>query len=451
MSGAPEGGPREGEVVEAGVDRLAYGGDGVARVDGFVLFVPWTAPGDRVRATVTERNPTWARARLDEVLEPGPRRVEPGCPVFGTCGGCQLQHLDPVAQRDAKARAVSDAFERIADRPLADAPVCEAAATPWHYRDRVVLSWRLEEELPVVGFHAAHDPDAIVEVPACPIFAERGNRAIAPLVRGLGSGLGALARSPGEPGPPSRGRLAVRVLPDEILQAGVFAEDCAGAREIAGACAAEAGVPATWGRWDSDRGTLELSGSAPRLETSFEYRGRPLRVGFDSFLQADLESATVLYDAVLEALDPREGDRIVDGYAGVGITACDLLERGARVTAVEAHPGAASDLRANTARVDEERAHVLELPADRIDWGRPRPAAVVLNPPRAGVPRRALASIHRSSARRIVYVSCDPTTLARDVRRLGPEWKILATRAFDLFPQTSHVEAVMVLERERAR
>lgn len=437
-----EADPRRGETVEATVERMAYGGDGVARADGLVVFVPWTAPGDRVRATLVERKASWARGRLDEVLEAGPERVEPGCPVFGVCGGCQIQHLSPAAQRAAKARAVADAFERIARRPLEPAPECEAPARPWHYRQRAVLTWRKTPQGLVVGFHAAADPGAVVPIHACPIFDEAGNRALGALARGLALAL--------EPDDPSEGRLMIRALPEEGVQAGVFAADPEVARRLAGLAAAQAGVPVTWGEWTADGATLSLAADAPRLEFRFDYRGLSLRVGFDSFLQADLRAAGTLYDAALDALDARPGQRVIDGYAGVGVVACHLARSGVRVTAVEAHPGASSDLRANTARAvadGGEPVHVLELPVERMDWTKPRPDAVLVNPPRGGCPESVIASIRRSAADRVVYVSCDPTTLARDVRRFGDRWRLDSVRVLDLFPQTAHVETVVRLVR----
>jgi tRNA/tmRNA/rRNA uracil-C5-methylase (TrmA/RlmC/RlmD family) len=180
-----------------------------------------------------------------------------------------------------------------------------------------------------------------------------------------------------------------------------------------------------------------------------EIGGLRLRVGFDSFLQADPVAAARLYDGVENALAAGPGDRVVDGYAGIGVLTCRLSRAGVRVTAVEAHAGAASDLRANAVAAGGEPVHVLELPAERVDWRRPRPDGVVVNPPRSGCAPGVLDSISRSSARRIVYVSCDPTTLARDVRRLGGAWRLESIRAFDLFPQTAHVETVASLSRER--
>jgi 23S rRNA (uracil1939-C5)-methyltransferase len=437
-------GPALGETVELEIERIAYGGDGVGRAGGLVVFAPWTAPGERVRARVVERHSRYARARLEGVLEPAAERVVPGCPVYGLCGGCRLQHLGREAQLASKARAVTDAFERIALRPLPGPLVCEDAANPWHYRRKATFTWRRSEHAFALGFHAAEDPSAIVDVAACPIFEETGNVALAGLREALA---GVPAPERGELAP-EEGRLAVRVLPGHEVQAGVFAGDALRARELAQTCARGTGISMTWGVRTGEAGPLVLAEGAPRLASRIEIRGLKLRVGFDSFLQADPVAAERLYDAALEGLDARPGQRVIDGYAGIGALTCRLAHEEVRVTAIEAHPGAASDLRANAAAVGGGPVHVLELPAQRVDWRRPRPDSVVVNPPRSGCAPSVLDSISRSTARRLVYVSCDPTTLARDVRRLGSTWRIDSIRAFDLFPQTAHVEAVATLVRE---
>jgi 23S rRNA (uracil1939-C5)-methyltransferase len=440
----PVSGPAAGDAVELDVERIAYGGDGVGRADGLVVFVPWTAPGERVRARIVERHPRYARARLEGVLAAAGARVEPGCPVFGICGGCQIQHLDREAQLASKARAVVDAFERIAGIPLPVPLACEPAAEPWHYRRRATFTWRRGEGGSTLGFHAAEDPPAIVDVEACPIFAEPGNVALAGLREALRT-----APVDGD-GTEEEARVGVRALPGEDVQAGVFSHTAARARELAIHCAALTGIATTWGARGGAAGPFALAAGAPRLATRIEIGGLRLRVGFDSFLQADPVAAAKLYDATLEGLAARPGDRVVDGYAGIGAVTCRLSRAGVRVTAVEAHPGAASDLRANASATGGEPVHVLEIPAERVDWRRPRPDGVVVNPPRSGCAAAVLDSIARSSARRMVYVSCDPTTLARDVRRLGGAWRLESIRAFDLFPQTAHVETVVALSRERS-
>ncbi len=435
--------------MEGEIERLAHGGEGVARVQGLVTFVPWTAPGDRVRGEVVERHPRWVRARPVEILAASPRRVTPGCPVFGACGGCQLQHLPPEDQRAAKAQAVEDALRRIG-RVAAPPVVCAPAAAPWHYRRRITLTWLWRRGRLTLGFHAAAvplapaPPEGVVDVHACPIFAESGNARLARIREGLFAELAAS----GEGSAGAAGRLAVRALGPDQVQCGVFADDPGLAERLARAAGKAAGIPATWGRW-TPGGPPVVAPGAPRLPARIVSRGLDLRAGFDSFLQADLSAAETLYDAVLEDLGPAP-ERVIDGYAGIGVLTCRLAAGGAAVTAVESHPGAASDLRANAAAQGSPaagRIHVLELPIERMSWRRPDPTAIVLNPPRTGVPPRVLEAITRTQARRLVYVACDPTTLARDLRRLVPAWRLVRARAFDMFPQTAHVETVAAIER----
>ena len=424
-------------TVQAEIESLAHGGDGVAHVDGRVVFVPGAAPGDTVLARIVEDHPRWARARLEEILSPSPERIEPRCPIHAECGGCGLQHVSSLVQRRAKAVAVTDLLERVGGRRPPAAIVCEPAPREWAYRQRAVLSWRRSEEGVVVGFHRAGDPVAVVDVPACPVLDER----IAARLPGVRSALEGALGDEGQAA--SEGRLALRALPGHGVDGGVFTADPVTAGRIARTLAA-AGLPTTWGRWA--RAGLRLADGAPRREVGLVYRDLNLRVGFDSFLQADLEAAAALYEAAFEMLGAAPGETVIDAYAGIGVLACELARSGARVTAVESHPGAASDLRANVAGAGGD-VHVLEITADRLDWRRPQPDAIVVNPPRGGCARRVVEGIARSGARRLVYVACDPATLARDVHRLGTEWRLDRVRAFDLFPQTAHVETVLALTR----
>jgi len=435
----------EEDTVEATVQRLAYGGEGVTHVDGLVVFVPWTVPGERVRATVVERHPRYARARLDAVLEPSAARIGPRCPVFGSCGGCQLQHLTVAAQREAKAQAVVDAMERIGGQQGLGGLVCEPAANGWGYRKRAVVSWQWTGDELHFGYHHANEPGRIISIGGCPIVADQIDVQLTRLRGALELALrnGAVAFDSGI----LEGRLALRCLPSGQVQAGLFVDQSHPARHLARAFSDNADIETTWGRWRTES-SLTLATDAPRLTSRFQYRGLDLRIGFDSFIQADLSGAERLYDAVIEAVGPVTGKRVIDAYAGVGVVACQLAAAGARVTAIEAHSGTASDLRANAySNVATGSVHVLELPADRMQWGRPRPEIVVLNPPRGGCPRRVLSGISDSPARRLVYVACDPATLARDVHRLSTGWQLESLRAFDLFPQTAHVETVAVLSR----
>lgn len=433
--------------VEATVQRLAYGGEGVTHVDGLVVFVPWTAPGEKVRATVVERHPRYARARLDAVLEPSAARVEPRCPVFAHCGGCQLQHLTAVAQREAKTQAVIDAMERIGGQRAIGRLACEPASNDWQYRERAVVSWRWADDELEFGYHHTDEPDRIVSINQCPIVHDHIDSQLPTLRAALEVALRD-ASTAFELGA-TEGRLSLRRLPPGLVQAAIFADPVRLGGHLARELEDKTDIETTWGGWSAESG-LTLAREAPRLASRFQYRGFDLRCGFDSFLQANLRGAERLYDAVIEAAQPEPGVRIIDAYAGIGVVTCELAAAGAVVTAIEANSGTASDLRANAhANVTTGSVHVLELPVNRVEWARPRPDIIVVNPPRSGCPKRVLSGISESPAKRLVYVACDPTTLARDVRRLGTGWALESLHAFDLFPQTAHVETIAVLSRPK--
>ncbi len=397
-------------TVEATVQRLAYGGEGVTHIDGLVVFVPWTVPGEKVRATVVERHSRYARARLDAVLEPAPTRVEPRC-----------------AQREAKTQAVIDAMERIGGQGALGCLVCEPAANDWQYRQRAVISWRWTDDELEFGYHHTDKPDRIVSINRCPIVDDHLDSQLPTLRAALEVAFrdAPVAFESGN----TEGRLALRRLLSGPIQVGLFVDPVDIARHLARVLEDETDIETTWGRWSPDS-SLTLANEAPRLTNRFQYRGLNLRCGFDSFVQTNLSGAESLYDAVIEAVEPGPGVRIIDAYAGIGVVTCELAAAGAVVTAIEAHSGTASDLQANAhANVATGSVHVLKLPADRVEWARPRPEIVVLNPPRGGCPKRV--------------------TLARDVRRLGGNWQLESLRAFDLFPQTAHVETVAVLSRSK--
>ena len=411
-----------------------------ARADGLVVFVPWTAPGERVRARIVERHPRYAarepRGRRWPPPAPG---SEPGCPVFGICGGCQLQHLRPREQLESKARAVADAFERIGGMRAAGAARVRAGGR-------------------AVALPAAGDVH----------LAAMGGRVRARVPRGRGPGARSWTSRPARSSR-SRGtwrsrpaggaretragrrrtrreeaRIAVRALPGTGRPGrGLLRLGGAGARASRGHCAALTGIATTWGARGAAAAPFALAAGAPRLATRIEIGGLRLRVGFDSFLQADPMAAARLYDAVRRrtggaSRGPRRrrvrGDRRADVPPSLGRRAGHRGRgpcRRRRPISARTRPPAGG-----------EPVHVLELPPSA--WtgaGRDRTASCSTRRARAARPRCSTRS-PAPSARRIVYVSCDPTTLARDVRRLGGAWRLDSIRAFDLFPQTAHVETV---------
>jgi 23S rRNA (uracil1939-C5)-methyltransferase len=402
------------------IESIAAGGDGVARSDGLVVLVPRTAVGDRVIAGVTIKG-RLARGAVEKVERAGDDRVAPACEHYDRddCGGCQLQHISLRAQREAKRRIISDTLRRIGKRDVTP-PEIHSGANAWRYRRKLTLALRRAGDSWYAGLHPYDDPERVFALKDCRISDER-------LMVVWGEILVAQAHFPVA----IRLRGAVRLLGDTRHRAAFVLE---GGRNWSSAEAFFNAVPslaALW--WMPENGARRLLGD--RRE-----RNEPGA----SFAQVNPEVAVKLEAFVVDAVMAHAPATVVDAYSGAGDLAVALTTRGVRVIAIEldaeASAWAASRLppgsRAVTARVEDAIRNT--LPAD----------VVILNPPRAGVDARVTSALANAppALRAIVYVSCDPATLARDLSRL-PGWTIAKLTAFDMFPQTAHVETVCELVR----
>jgi 23S rRNA (uracil1939-C5)-methyltransferase len=401
------------------IESIAAGGDGVGRHDGLAVFVPRTAPGDVVEAALESRG-RFARGRVTSVIESAADRVDPPCVHYtrDRCGGCQLQHLRYDAQLVAKGRIIADAIQRIGHR---DAPTVAVRESPraWAYRTKLTLALRWRGGRWVAGLHPYDDPDRVFQLEECLITDDR----VVAIWRDIFGGSGLLPRVP-------RLRASVRVTADGaafVLEGGsrwphahAFAER----------------VPALTTVW------WEPQGGRRRLVIDRRQRQSPDA----SFAQVNPGAASLLHDHVVATVMAHAPRTVVDAYAGAGATAVRLAERGATVVAIELDQAAARWMndhlpppsRAIAARVEDALA--ASLPAD----------VVIANPPRAGVDERVTDLLREAAAvRAVVYVSCNPATLARDLARL-PNYRIASLTAFDMFPQTAHVETVCELIPEAA-
>jgi 23S rRNA (uracil1939-C5)-methyltransferase len=406
------------EKLTLEIESIAAGGDGVARNDGLVVFVPRTAVGDRVVANVTVKG-RLARGVLETIERTGPGRVTPECAHYtgDRCGGCQLQHLSVPAQREAKRRIIADTLHRIGKRAVSP-PEIRVGANAWRYRRKLTLALRRSGSTWTGGLHAYDDPTHVFSLRDCRIADER-------LMTTWREILGASAHFPEA----DRLRGAVRLLADAGNRSSFVLEGGTDWNSHDAFFSAAPSLAALW--WVPEGGGRRLLG---------DRRGQSEPGA--SFVQVNPEVATMLGAFVLDAVMAHTPATAIDAYSGSGDLAVALAARGVRAVAIEADAEAsawaASRLpagsRAVTARVEDAIRNT--LPAD----------AVILNPPRAGVDARVASALERatSAVRAIIYVSCDPATLARDLSRL-PGWKIAKLTAFDMFPQTAHVETVCEL------
>ena len=399
---------------------IATGGDGVGRFDGMAVFVPRTAPGDTacVRLVPAKR---FARGVLESLEVASPSRIEPPCAHYtgDRCGGCQLQHLSYDAQLAAKGMIVGDALRRIGRRQVEN-PAVEPSDGEWRYRRKLTLHLRRMDGGWIAGLHPYDDPEAVFDLRDCPITDERVLAVWAEL-------RGAFDLLPAAPAL----RVAVRVVDDG---ASVVVEGGRVWREPEALLGRVGAVAELW--WHPEGGHLRL----------LARRGAGAQRGA-SFAQVNAGVAARLQAYVLGRARSHHPDRVVDAYAGMGATAIPLAADGREVTAIELDRDAAQHVRANlrppsssiAGRVEEHLASA--LPAD----------VVLLNPPRAGVDVRVTQALEaaRRPPRAILYTSCDPATLARDLARL-PSYRLASVRAYDMFPQTAHVETVCELVPEAA-
>ena len=409
------------------IDAIAAGGDGVARHDGLVVFVPRAVPGDEVLVEL-ERHKRLARGTVRRLVTASPERVEPPCPHFvhDRCGGCQVQALAYDAQRREKGRIVRDALQRLAGREIGEVPVT-ASPRPFRYRNSLTLALRRDRLRPggwLGGLHVLGRPDEVFALDDCHITREDVNAAWQAVL------------AAGEHLPRAfELRGTIRVIGDGAL--GLHIEGAARWPD-ASVRALAAAVPALHAIWWSPTDGAR----------TLRHDRRATAVPGASFTQVNDDVASVLRAHVLDAVRDVAPARVVDAYAGAGAYAVPLAAAGIDVTAIEldadAHAATSHALRAAKApraRAMHGRVEALlpsALPAD----------VVIVNPPRAGIADAVARLLDVDRPRRLVYVSCDPATLARDLTRLGEGWRLHDVRAFDMFPQTAHVETVCTLDRE---
>ncbi|HEY3352841.1 MAG TPA: TRAM domain-containing protein [Polyangia bacterium] len=424
------------------IESLAYGGEGVATLpSGKKVFVAGTAPGDLVAIALTQERPQFARARVLAVHEPGGDRVAPRCRHAGQCGGCQLQHVGAEAQRRAKEAAFYDGLRRLGGvrrEEIPDARAIVAAAADLAYRSRC----RLRVQGRRIGFCGWRSND-VVDLAECPV--------LVPPLEELALATAAALRARPVAGLRD---LHLCVGDDGAGAAALFLEGAAGAAPLAAADALLAGVPGL-------RGVVVVAaGGAPRLvgdpvvATAAPHApGVRLLLRPDLFAQANPAVSALLVGLAVELLAPRPHDAALDLYAGAGNFTFALAARAGSTLAVEeAGPALALLERAAAAagamvRVETRAGDAVRVCGRLAAEGRPADVAI-MDPPRQGA-KELPAALAALGPRRIVYVSCDPATLARDVKALrGRGYAVAAAVPVDMFPQTYHIEGLVLLVRE---
>jgi 23S rRNA (uracil1939-C5)-methyltransferase len=404
-------------VTPVRILRLAAGGDGVGKLpDGRTVFVPRTAPGDLVELTELREHKRFARARLQRVLEPSPHRVEPRCPHYGRdeCGGCQLQHLDNDAQLASRRTFVGDALRRIAKRDVPDPPIIPAEKT-YDYRTKLTL--HVEAGRHRIGLYRYHRADQIFDLKWCHITVPelmemwQTVRKLRPLL------------------PPQLEQVVLRL-------------DRRGGRHLV----LRVGPGEVWSGGDRLQREMEQNGATvtiwwqPVAGVARAVAGSGEAFPATVFEQVHPEMGDRVRQFAVQQLGDVSGRRVWDLYAGIGETTEQLVALGAIVESVEVDRRAVAEAEARGPAARRHAGRVEDVLRELR-----RPDLVIANPPRTGMDERVTVELERVRPARLVYISCDPATLARDLLRLE-HFRLVLVQAFDLFPQTTHVETVALLE-----
>jgi 23S rRNA (uracil1939-C5)-methyltransferase len=445
------------QELELRVDSLAYGGNGVARLNGFVVFVRRGLPGDRVRARVTKVKRNHAEALATEVLEPSPERVDAPCSHYPACGGCRFQDLAYETQTAAKEAQVADALRRlggVAEAPLE--PILPAVER-FHYRNKLEYSFTPGPEGPILGFHKAGRWDEVLDVERCWLTTDLGN-AIREAVRAWAreeelpaydqaEGTGYLRHLVVREGR-NTGQALVELVtaPGERFERGYLVEVLRRFPEVRSIHWAVNDTPAEV----TNLPTSLLWGDEAIEE---ELLGLRFRVRPNAFLQTNTAMAERLYELALEAAGLTGEETVYDLYCGIGAIGLVMAAQALTVWGVEvseesvacALENAELNGIGNAAFFAGNVGQALEELRDRAG----PPDVVVVDPPRAGLAGKGLRRVGEAGAPRLVYVSCNPTTLAGDVKRLAADYgyRLERARPVDMFPHTPHVETVALLRR----
>jgi 23S rRNA (uracil1939-C5)-methyltransferase len=387
-----------------------YGGYALARTEDMgVLFIRGALPGEEVEVRLGERKKDYAFADTIRVVSPSPYRVDPPCVYFGDCGGCQIQHAAYPFQLEMKRGVLEEAFRRIGRTDVV--PAVAPPGPQFGYRHR----GQFKTEGEGVGFYAARSR-RLVPVARCPLMLGRIN-VILPALRGLGR----IVPSISEIHVATDGAQAVAWFPGVRYDRRIT-------DRIGGFLTGARFEDRSWGR---ERISLDLAGLSYVISTG-------------SFFQANWRMNSALVQRILEFIKGSPGGRLLDLYAGAGNFALPLASRFAEVVAVEEEARSFSDLRRNIevngiGNVRPVRSSVEKFRLEgRFD-------VLVLDPPRSGLSVKALALVRKIGAGAVCYISCNPSTLARDVSRLADRYDLALLQMFDFFPNTHHVEALAVL------
>lgn len=448
---------KQGEKYEINIDRLGVSAEGVGRIDGFTVFVPYALPGEKVDVRITDVKKTYAIGKLLSILKSSPDRIEPKCPIYDKCGGCQLQHLDYDAQLDVKRQQVIDAVTHIGG--LASVPVLPTlgAVNPWNYRNKMQFPVGKNKGKITIGCYekATHN---IIDTDNCAIQKELNNdvvKAVRDIVKKLSippydedKHIGVLRHVVGRVGKNGDTMIILVTATKELSNAKTIVN--ALRKRLPKLVSVQQNIQTYRNNVIMGRDTKLLWGKQTILDTigSLTFHISPR-----SFFQVNTEQADILYRKALEFANLKGEETVIDAYCGTGTISLFLAKKAYKVYGIEIVKPAILDAQKNARDNNVRNAEFIVGDATevmpRLYKQDIRPDVVVVDPPRAGCTEEVLKTFAAMKPERIVYVSCNPATLARDLKILdGLGYKTKKVQPVDMFPMSFHVESVALITKK---
>ncbi len=387
------------------IESMTLSGEGVARLDGLVVFVDGALRGEKVSAEITKVEHNLARAKTVEIIEPSPNRVKPACTYFDECGGCVFQHLSYEQQLIEKQEALVGMFQHLGK--LGEISVQPAIPSPkkYHYRNTVAMSVRHQHDRPYLGF-VRKDGRSFIPIDECPIADEKINALLPGVLKKFKETVPAQKRY-------RTSQIVIRVGTDDSFYTSI----------------------------KSDSANILR---AKVFDKTFEYTG-------SSFFQVNYSILEAMVTTVRQFLKPEPGAHLIDLYCGSGLFALSLASEYESVVGIEEGQEAILLARRNAEKMGVKNVDFLEGKAERLVETVKNPDArklhVVIDPPRVGLRKEVIEFLLKlGSVEKLVYVSCNPATMIRDLSDLSVRFRVLKVQPIDLFPQTRHLETIVLLE-----
>lgn len=424
------------QMIEGEIETIAFGGEGILRYRGFVVFVPFTAVGDRILCRITEVKRSFAKGTLIELQYASHYRTEPLCPYFGTCGGCQLQHLQKEAQLKYKLNAVTDALKRIGHLSIPPFSITPAT-TNWSYRRHITLHLKPKKE----GFEAGYigqDNRSLVVVETCPIFNEPHHpilKQLQQLVEQIPNPLQQEGRVTILKNHRHQFILSFQFGSKFVINLKVFQSALQQSPHFAGITVQTPGE--------------QISLGDPYCEEKIE--GVTFRFSPQTFIQNHPEQSLNIYRQICQLASQSFQHPVLDLYCGFGMISLLLAQQGHAVTGIEVNAEAIRFAQENALLNHLKNIQFIQGGVEKTLplWLKTHQTSlIIVNPPRQGLTQAVVQALLKAKTDSLIYVSCMPATLARDLSVLCKNYQIEEGHIYDMFPQTAHIETLVYLKRK---